>query len=74
MGILQRVPALVKYPDCGSVWHGQFSVCAGPIRLRSMLQQAAVPSPKTEDGDLFAASQGGGLGTSGFLRRGGMSV
>ena len=30
MGSLQCVPALVMYPDCGPVWHGQSSVCASP--------------------------------------------
>ena len=31
-------------------------------------------SPTTEDGGLFAAAQGGVLGPSGFLGRGGTSV
>ena len=27
---VQYVPALVMYPDCVPVWHGQCSVCASP--------------------------------------------
>ena len=30
MGSVQYVPALVMYPDCVPVWHGQCSVCASP--------------------------------------------
>ena len=30
MDSLQYVPALVMYPDCDPVWHGQCSVCASP--------------------------------------------
>ena len=33
MGSLQCVPALVMYPDCGPVWHGQSSVCASPSHV-----------------------------------------
>ena len=30
LGNVCYVPALVMYPDCGLVWHGQSSVCASP--------------------------------------------
>ena len=30
---LQCVPALVMYPDCGPVWHRQYSVYASPSHV-----------------------------------------
>ena len=37
VGNLQCMPALVMYPDCGSVWHGQSSVCTSPSRTQTVV-------------------------------------